>query len=126
MEDQLKRLENLTNRLENVAKQLSSKSSSSHQSTTSDDSTNNIDHLPVIQDYAAIINESIKPFVSLSQKIGGELTKMSEHVSNLFQAQQEFIGKAIQSKKPADNQLMNALKPQSSEIEAIMGILYLN
>jgi len=120
MDDQLKRLEAVTNRLESVARQFSS-TSSSNQSNTNDDSENNIDHLPVIRDYDTLINESVKPFVAVSQKIGGDLTTMSEYVLQLFNAQQQFLRQAVQSKKPDEKQVMAAFKPQSSEIENITG-----
>jgi hypothetical protein len=120
MDEPLKRLEAVTNQLESIVKTLSSTSPSA--AGQSNDSTDNIDHLPVIRDYDTLINESVKPFVSLSQKIGGDLTTMSDHVSRLFNAQQQFLRQAVQSKKPADKQLMDAIKPQSNEMEAITGI----
>jgi len=130
MADEIKRLEAVANRfesvvnqLESVARQLSSHSgSSSGQSNINDSSENNIDHLPVIRDYDTLINESVKPFVTVSQNIGDDLTTMSDHVLRLFNAQQQFLRQAVQSKKPADKQTMDALKPQSNEIEAITGI----
>jgi hypothetical protein len=120
MDEPLKRLEAVTNQLESIVKTLSSTSPSA--AGQSNDSTDNIDHLPVIRDYDTLINESVKPFVSLSQKIGGDLTTMSDHVSRLFNAQRQFLRQAVQSKKPADKQLMDAIKPQSNEMEAITGI----
>jgi hypothetical protein len=47
---------------------------------------------------------------------------MNDHVTRLFNAQQQFLKQAIQSQKPNDQQLMEAIKPQSNEIEAITGI----
>ncbi|CAF5217632.1 unnamed protein product, partial [Rotaria magnacalcarata] len=118
MEDQLKRLEAVTNRLESVVHQLSS-TGSGGPSHTNDDSTNNVDNTPVIRDYDIIINESVKPFLTSSQKIGGELTTMSDHVKRLFDAQQQFLTQAVQSTKPNDQKVVEAIKPQSSEIDAI-------
>ncbi|UJR09793.1 hypothetical protein I4U23_014019 [Adineta vaga] len=118
MDDHIKRLEALANRLESATRQLTS-ASSSNQSNVDDESENNVDRLPIIQDYETLINDSVKPFVTISQKIGGDLTTMTDHVSRLFDAQQQFLRQAVQSKKPADQQLANAIKPQSSEIEAI-------
>ncbi|CAF0938080.1 unnamed protein product [Adineta ricciae] len=120
MDEQIKRLQTVTDRLEAVARQLGTNSSqTSGPSIGDDESANNISRLPVIQDYEALINDAVKPFLATSQKIGGDLSKMSEHVSLLFQAQQQFIRQAVQSKKPNDHQLVDAVKPQSSEIEAI-------
>lgn len=117
MDQQLKRLEVLTNRLESVIGHLSS-ADVNVQSNDNDD----LDGSPIVRDYQTIVNDSVKPFVTLTQKIGGDLTEMSGHVTRLFDAQQQFLKRAVQSKKPNDQQLMEAIKPQSSEIEAITGI----
>ncbi|CAF4940426.1 unnamed protein product, partial [Rotaria socialis] len=58
------------------------------------------DNLPVLRDYNTIINGVFSSFVALSRKIGGELPTMIDHVTCLFDAQQKFIQKALQSKKP--------------------------
>jgi hypothetical protein len=117
----LKRLEAITNRLESIASQISSPNSSV-QSNVNGDSANNVDNLPIIRDYDTIINESVKPFLIISQKIGGDLTTMSDHVARLFNAQQQFLREAVQSKKPNDQQIMEIIKPQSTEISAITGM----
>jgi hypothetical protein len=76
----------------------------------------------VLYDFLAIIKDSLASFVAVSRKIGGDLPAMIDHVTRLFNAQQQFIGKAIQSKKPAnDQQILELIKPQSTEIEAICG-----
>jgi len=121
MDDQLKRLEAVTNRLESIASRISSPNSSV-QSNVNGDSANNVDNLPIIHDYDIIIKESVKPFLVISQKIGGDLTTMSDHVGRLFNAQQQFLREAVQSKKPNDQQIMEIIKPQSTEIEAITGV----
>ncbi|CAF0967240.1 unnamed protein product [Rotaria sordida] len=78
------------------------------------------DNLPVLRDFKAIINGTLTSFVTLSRKIGGELPTMIDHVTRLFDAQQKFIEKAIQSKKPTnDQEIQGLVKPQSTEIEAI-------
>lgn len=117
MNEQLNRLEALTNRLESVVNHLSS-AGGNGQSNGSD----NLDSLPILRDYEILINESVKPFVAVSQKIGGDLITMNEHLTRLFNAQQEFLRQAVQCQKPNDQQLMQAIKPQSNEIEAITGI----
>ncbi len=121
MDDQLRRLETITNRLESFIGQLSS-TGVNNQSNGNDNLANNVDNLPIIRDYDTLINESVKPFSAMSQKIGGDLTTMSDHVTRLFNAQQRFLRQAVQSKKPSDEQLMEAIKPQSTEIESITGI----
>lgn len=118
MDDQLKRLENLTNRLESICNQLSSTGTNT-QSKASDDTENSVDNLPIIRDYNTLIHDTIKPFVAVSQKIGGDLTTMSDHVTRLFDAQQQFLRQAVQSTKPKDEQINEGIKPQSNEIEAI-------
>lgn len=117
MDEQLKRLEVLTNRLESVIGHLSS-ADVNVQSNDNDD----LEGSPILRDYQTIINDSVKPFATMTQKIGGDLIEMIGHVTRLFDAQQQFLKRAVQSKKPADQQLMEAIKPQSSEIEAITGI----
>ena len=80
------------------------------------------DNLPVLRDYNAIVNGSFASFVSVSRKIGGDLPTMIDHVTRLFDAQRQFIHKAVQSKKPTnDQQIQELIKPQSTEIEAISG-----
>lgn len=79
-------------------------------------------NLPVLQEYSTIINDALIPFVTLSRKIGGELSTMIDHVVRLFDAQQQFIQKAVQNKKPAnDVEMQEWIKPQSTEIETICG-----
>jgi hypothetical protein len=80
------------------------------------------DSSPVLKDYTAIINDSLASFTTVSRKIGGELPKMVDHVTRLFNVQRQFIQKALQTKKPAnDQQIQELIKPQSTEIEAICG-----
>lgn len=80
------------------------------------------DNSPVLKDYNAIINGSLGSFVTISRKIGGELPSMIDHVTRLFNAQLQFIQKAVQTKKPTnDQQIQELIKPQSTEIEAICG-----
>lgn len=121
MDEQLKRLESVTNRLETFFGHLSS-TSVNGQSNGNDNQANNIDHLPILRDYDIILQDSVKPFLDVSQKIGGDLITMNDHVNRLFNAQQQFLKQAVQSKKPNDQQLMEFIKPQSHEIEAITGM----
>jgi adenylyl cyclase-associated protein len=121
MDDHLKRLEAVTTRLESLVGQLPYNGATG-PSTVNDESANQVDSLPILRDYDSLINESVKPFLAVSQKIGGDLITMSDHVARLFNAQQQFLRQAVQSKKPGDQQLIEAIKPQSSEIEAITGM----
>ena len=80
------------------------------------------DNLPVVRDYDTIVTSTVASFATKSRKIGGDLPAMVDHVKRLFDAQRQFLLKAIQSKKPTnDQQLQELIKPQSSEIEAICG-----
>ena len=115
MDEQLKRLEAITNRLESVVSQFLF-NNINDQSQTDDDSLNNS---PVLRDYDTLINESVKPFLTVSRKIGGDLATINDHVSRLFDTQKEFLRQVVQSKKPNEQQIMEAIRPQSSEIEAI-------
>ncbi|CAF2426190.1 unnamed protein product [Rotaria sp. Silwood2] len=120
MDSHAKRLDNLNNRIESVANQLQSsigKTGTSHKSSSNE----NLDNLPILRDYNAIINDSFASFVKISRKIGGELSTMIDHVTRLFDAQREFLRQAIQSKKPTnDQQIAELIKPQSNEIEKIV------
>lgn len=79
-------------------------------------------NLPVLQDYDTIIKGTLSSFVALSNKIGGELPAMVDRVTRLFDAQKQFIQKAMQIKKPEnDSELQAMIRPQSTEIEGICG-----
>ena len=121
MDDQLKRLEAIPNRLEAVAQKFSSPASATvnGHSNVNNGTVDELDQLPILRDYDTIIHESVQPFLNSSKKIGGDLTAMVDHVQRLFTAQQEFIKRAVQSKKPNDQQITDIIKPQSNEIEAI-------
>lgn len=115
MDTYVKRLDHLNNRLESVANHL--------QTSPGKSSSNGIvDHLPVLRDYHVILNGSLAAFVALSRQIGGELSAMIDHVARLFRSQEEFLKRAIQMKKPSnDQQISEFIKPQSNEIESIVG-----
>ena len=105
MDSHVKRLNHINNRLETVA---------NHFQPSNDG--------PILRDYQSILTNSLATFVSLSTKIGGDLTTMIEHVQRLFNLQNDFLRQAIQMKKPTnDQQISELIKPQSNEIEAIVG-----
>jgi hypothetical protein len=112
----VKRLENLNHRLESVTNHLQT---SNNRSGVNE---KNFDNLPILRDYNTILNGSLAAFATLSRQIGEELGPMIEHVMRLFNSQKEFLRQAIQTKKPAnDQQISELIKPQSNEIEAIVG-----
>ncbi len=117
MDSYVKRLDNLNHRLESVTNHL--QTSGVNQKSSSNE---NVDNLPILRDYNTILNGSLSSFVNLSRKIGGELVPMMDHVMRLFNRQKEFLQQSIQKKKPANDQKISELiKPQSNEIEAIVG-----
>jgi hypothetical protein len=121
MNSHVKRLDNLNNRLESAANHLQSSNGkfSVNQKPSSNES---LDNLPILHDYNTILNGSLTSFVTISRKIGGELSTMIDHVIRLFDIQKEFLQQAIKIKKPAnDQQISELIKPQSNEIEAIVG-----
>jgi hypothetical protein len=121
MDSHVKRLDNLNNRLESVAINFQSSIGKSgvNQKHSSND---NLDNLPILRDYNTILTGSLSSFAILSRKIGGELSTMIDHVTRLFDIQKEFLHQAIQTKKPTnDQQIAELIKPQSNEIEAIVG-----
>lgn len=113
MDDKLARLEAVVVRLENLARQ---QSSNNQTASNDDNSADAIDQTPIIRDYQYLITDSLQPFLNLSQKIGGDVTTMTEYVSRLFNAQQEFLRQAVQSKKPDDKTIQTAIGAQSTEI----------
>ncbi|CAF0754706.1 unnamed protein product [Adineta steineri] len=120
MNSQVKRFDHLNNRLDSVANHLQS-SIGKFSLGPKNSSNDNIDNLPILRDYNAIINGTFASFITLSRKIGGELSVIIDHVVRLFEAQREFLRFAIQTKKPVnDQQIADLIKSQSSEIEAIV------
>ncbi|UJR23568.1 hypothetical protein I4U23_026556 [Adineta vaga] len=116
MDSHVKRFDHLNNRLDSVANDL--QASVGKSKSTNDQ----IDYLPVLRDYNTIVNESLATFVTTSRKIGGELSTMIDHLVRLFDAQRAFLRLAIQTKKPTnEQQIIDLIKPQSMEIEAIVG-----
>ena len=71
MDEQLKRLEAVTNRLESVVGHLSVANAQS-QSTAHADSDSDAARLPILRDYETFVNDSVKPFLNVSQKNGDE------------------------------------------------------
>lgn len=110
MDSHVKRLDNINSRLESVAIRFQP------SNNKSDDS------LPVLRDYNTILTGSLASFATLSRKIGGEVSTIIDHVVRLFDVQKDFLQQAIQMKKPSnEQQITELIKPQSNEIEAIVG-----
>ena len=122
MDSHIKRLDHLNNRLDTVANHLQSSIGKSDGAGHKSFSNGNSENIPVLNDYNTIINGTLASFVTTSRKIGGELPAMLDHVARLFDIQREFLRQATQTKKPTnDQQIAELIKPQSTEIEAIVG-----
>ena len=121
MDSHVKRLDHLNNRLESAANHLQTSMDKGEVGSKSS-SNDQVDSLPILRDYHAIVNGSLASFVTLSRQIGGELSPMIDHVARLFNNQKDFLKHAIQMKKPAnDQQISELVKSQSNEIESIVG-----
>lgn len=84
-----------------------------------------VENLPIMRDYSAILEGPLASFATTSRKIGGELSTMIDHVTKLFNAQQQFLRQALQTAKPAnDQEVVTLIKPQSNAIETICGESY--
>ena len=87
-----------------------------------DHNSNTTDQPLVLRDYYAILDDTLAKFDTLSCTIGGELLKMMDLVRCLFAAQRQFLQQALKLKKPSNDQdILQMIKSQSTEIEAICG-----
>lgn len=103
------RLESVTTRLEKIADSQQGTLNSSQEETMA----------PFVVAYDDIVNGPLRQFLSLSAVIGGEVKQQSEIVASSFKAQRDFLITASNSKEPAQNVLMNLLKPTSDCIIAV-------
>ncbi|CAF1439179.1 unnamed protein product, partial [Didymodactylos carnosus] len=116
----IKRLEDVTSRLESVANKFGVSAGGNNSSLTRNSVGSHIDNLPIIQDYSAIIDGSLKQFLQLSTKLNGDLKELNDHLLKLFNLQRIFIQYVIQCKKPTNEQeFREAIKSMSNEIQAI-------
>jgi len=73
-----------------------------------------------VDDFQAIIDEFIVPYVDLSKKLGGIVADQAELVKSAVEKEKDLIAKAKSQKKPAD-QAFQALLTPISEVIAKVG-----
>ncbi|XP_066268121.1 adenylyl cyclase-associated protein 1-like isoform X3 [Branchiostoma lanceolatum] len=74
---------------------------------------------PFVQAYDDIVSGVFAQVVSLSQQIGGDLSKQVEMVKLAVQAQREFIVQVAKCKEPSQDVLVKMLQPTADQIAAI-------
>ncbi|CAH1247995.1 CAP1 [Branchiostoma lanceolatum] len=74
---------------------------------------------PFVQAYDDIVSGVFAQVVSLSQQIGGDLSKQVEMVKLAVQAQREFIVQVAKCKEPSQDILVKMLQPTADQIAAI-------
>lgn len=72
-----------------------------------------------VQGFQDIIQGPLSQYLNISKQIGGDVAEHSERVKKAFEAQLQFLQTASQSGQPAQNDLVNYLKPTSDQIESI-------
>ncbi|KAL1465671.1 hypothetical protein WDU94_005223, partial [Cyamophila willieti] len=80
---------------------------------------------PVTMSVAAftdIVAGPLASYIALSNKIGGDVAAHAKLVSEAFQAQQQFLTVASQSKDPGSGDKMRLLQPTSDKISAIQAL----
>ncbi|XP_058819681.1 adenylyl cyclase-associated protein 1 isoform X2 [Topomyia yanbarensis] len=69
--------------------------------------------------YEDIILGSLAKFLTLSNKIGGDVATQAELVKQAFDVQLSFLRTAAECSAPSDSELQSMLKPTSDQIAAI-------
>lgn len=113
------RLEAITSRLENVEKTLASGGA---PSTTGGTSGSSGSTSASVEEYDALINQFIKPYVELSQKIDKDVNDQAQLVLQAVNAQKAMLAIAAASKKPSDADFQKLLKPTSDLMAKIVAI----
>uniref|UniRef100_A0A8D9A3M3 Adenylyl cyclase-associated protein 1 n=1 Tax=Cacopsylla melanoneura TaxID=428564 RepID=A0A8D9A3M3_9HEMI len=127
----LTRLESVSCKLEETVQTINSTSSSkptvdtSTQVTPVSSSTPLTSPIPLTMSVAAfadIVTGPLASYIALSNKIGGDVAAHAKLVSEAFQAQQQFLTVASQSKDPGSGDKMRLLQPTSDKISAIQAL----
>jgi len=108
LESLIKRLEAVTVRLENVQATGGSGASSAPKPQESSSSAPSSAEVVAYSEY---LENSLKPFLSLSKEIGGDLTELANLVEQGFNQVGSLISVASKSKKPSDVEIANMFKP---------------
>ncbi|KAI5750547.1 hypothetical protein M8J76_016563 [Diaphorina citri] len=72
--------------------------------------------------FSDIVAGPLASYIALSNKIGGDVATHAKLVSEAFQAQQQFLTVASQSKDPGQSDKMRLLQPTSDKIAAIQAL----
>ncbi|XP_029976007.1 adenylyl cyclase-associated protein 1 [Salarias fasciatus] len=73
----------------------------------------------LVSDFDAIMEGPLAEYMSLSQKIGGDVLKHANMVKQAFSSQRELIRMASSSQKPSDAVLTSLLQPVSRAIQQV-------
>ncbi|XP_054462382.1 adenylyl cyclase-associated protein 1 [Anoplopoma fimbria] len=74
-----------------------------------------------VEAYDQIINGPLAQYVSLSQKIGGDVQKHADMMKQAFSSQRQLLVTASSSQKPSDAVLTTLLQPVSKAIQQVQG-----
>jgi len=72
-----------------------------------------------VQGFSDILQGPFSLYLTISQQIGGDVTKQSELVNQAFQAQLQYLQLASELKQPSQSQQISLLLPTSENICAI-------
>lgn len=116
-------LNTVLSRLENIEAKIASGASASAPSGGSSSGSSDGGSSPSVQEYQALIDQFITPFVESARAIGdATVTKQAELVADATNKQRQFLEVASKSKKPDDTTFQKLLAPTSEAIGAITAI----
>ncbi|KAL7381955.1 hypothetical protein ABVT39_014078 [Epinephelus coioides] len=72
-----------------------------------------------VEAFDEIVKGPVAEYLSLSQKIGGDVQKHAEMMKVAFNTQRQFLVTACSCQKPSDKDLQNILAPVSKEIQQV-------
>jgi len=72
-----------------------------------------------VADFAVYVDDVVKPFLAISDKIGDDVQKLGGLVLAAINAEKDLIEKASKSKKPSQADLQNLLGPLSGAINEV-------
>lgn len=72
-----------------------------------------------VEAFDGIVNGSVAQYISLSQKIGGDVLKHAEMMKQAFSSQRQLLVTASSSQKPSDAVLTTLMQPVSKAIQQV-------
>ncbi|XP_040908843.1 adenylyl cyclase-associated protein 1 [Toxotes jaculatrix] len=72
-----------------------------------------------VEAFDEVVNGPLAQYISLSQKIGGDVLKHAEMMKSAFASQRQLLIKASSSQKPSDAVLTTLLQPVSKAIQQV-------